>query len=314
MGSNAFLFPGQGAQYVGMGKDFYDQFPLAKQTFQEADDLLESHFSKLIFEGPSEELTLTKNSQLAIYIVSVAIWRCVQSQLPQLVPSVCAGLSLGEYSALTAAGKISFADCLALVRARGLFMHEAAQTNPGTMSVILGLQPEEVERLLLSSQPRRRVWIANLNCPLQVVIAGTKEDVEWANTELKGAGAKRALPLDVSGAFHTELMRPAQQRLEPLIQEAALLDSKVSLVMNVPGGFVSDLSEVRRHLVNQVVQPVLWEKGVHAMMEKGISLYIEMGCGKTLQGMNKRIGAPVPTLSIEKIQDLEEVNHAITAG
>jgi [acyl-carrier-protein] S-malonyltransferase len=298
----AFIFPGQGAQYVGMGKDFFDGFAEARLVFQEADDLLKASFSKLIFEGPKEELTLTKNSQLAIYIMSLAILRTFQKEFPEIEPHVCAGLSLGEYTALTAASRITFKECLPLVRARGLFMHEAAESTKGTMRVVLGMEEEEIRKILPEG-----IWVANLNCPGQVVIAGKESMMETAATLLKEKGAKRVLPLDVSGAFHTPLMRPAQEKLKPLIEGVTLKESPVEMVMNVVGGPVTSLAELKSAMISQVTSPVFWERGIRSIESRGIDFFLEIGCGKTLSGMNKKIGVQAPTLSLEKITDLRSL-------
>lgn len=303
----AFIFPGQGAQYPGMGRDFFENFAVARQVFEEADAILEKPFSKLIFEGPQEELTLTKNSQLAIFITSIAVLRVVQEQNPDLKPSVCAGLSLGEYTALVAAEKLSFKEALFLVRDRAAFMQDACVENPGSMQVVLGLEPSVIKDAI---QDIEDVWIANLNCPGQVVIAGTKEGLEEAASLLKEKGARRVMPLDVSGAFHSGLMQPAQNRLTPKIEEVALKDSNVKVAMNASGGFVSTPDEMRKYMAEQVTSPVRWQDCVEAMVEEGIEEFIEMGPGKTLSGMNKRIGVQVPTVSVEKI---EEVDHAPVA-
>lgn len=302
----AFLFPGQGAQYPGMAKDFYEQFSVAKEVFEEADSILKMPFSRLIFEGPASELTLTKNSQVGIYIASIAILRTLQHNFPDVQPIVCAGLSLGEYTALTAAQKISFEDCLKLVRSRALYMHEACEQNKGGMQVILGLEADVVEAVVQELGSASNVWVANLNCPGQVVIAGTQEGMDLAVLALKAKGAKRALALDVSGAFHSGLMHVAQQRLAAEILSTPLSQSAIQLVMNVPGDYVSDVDAMRRFLIDQVASPVRWEKGMRAMMAQEVEGYIEMGPGKTLAGMNKRIGVSQPTLSIEKVSDLEE--------
>lgn len=301
----AFIFPGQGAQYPGMGKDFYDQFPVARQTFEEADDFLKRPFSKLIFEGPAEELTLTKNSQIAIYIASIAILRVVQEKYPELQPSVCAGLSLGEYTAMTAAGKIGFTECLDLVRTRAKAMHQACEETKGTMQVVLGMTEEAVETVINELNPPHPVWVANLNCPGQVVIAGSLDAIALAADALKQKGAKRVLPLDVSGAFHSGLMRSAQEKLAAKIATVPFQDSPIEIVMNVPGDFVSETAQMRQALIDQVASPVRWEKGIRAMMEKKVDIYIEMGPGKTLSGMNKRIGVAEPTFTVEKTADLE---------
>ena len=311
----AFLFPGQGAQYPGMAKDFFDHFAEAREVFDESDDVLGVKFSALIFNGPASELTLTKNSQLGIYIASTAILRTVENQFPDLTPSVCAGLSLGEYTALLAAGKISFAEGLKLVEARAQYMNNACAAHPGTMQVVLGLEPSAVEEVLKKLNPPHQVWIANLNCPGQVVIAGSQSGIDAAVEPLKAKGAKRVLPLDVSGAFHSGLMQEAQSLLEPKIQETQFIDSPVQLVMNVTGSYVTDVDQIKQNLILQVTSPVRWEQGIRSMMQAGVEIYVEMGCGKTLQGMNKRIGVPQPTLSIEKISDLEtlsqmEIDHA----
>lgn len=308
MSKIAFLFPGQGAQYVGMGNDFFDAFSAARDVFQAADELLSMHFSKLIFEGPSDQLTLTKNSQLAIYIVSYAIWKAVEDQFPSLKPTACAGLSLGEYTALTVARKISFEECLRLVRARALYMHEAALAHPGTMQVVLNLSPEEVQEALKGIP---EAWVANINCPGQVVIAGTARALTLAAPLLKEKGAKRVLPLDVSGAFHSGLMQEAQDRLRQDVEQVGLTPSGIDFISNVPGDYVESLDKIRESLVRQVTQPVLWEQGIRALESRQMTTYYEIGPGKTLAGMNKRIGVSVPTISIEKVSDLEEIAHAI---
>lgn len=304
----AFLFPGQGAQYVGMGRDFYETFPVARQTFQEADDLLGEHLSRLIFTGDPAELTLTKNSQVAIFVVSIAILRALQQQFPLLRPSICAGLSLGEYTALIASEKIPFADCLQLVKKRAVAMHEACLLKKGVMQVVLGLTEEEVSEAI---QTLDAVWIANINCPGQVVIAGAEKAMSSATEVLKAKGAKRILPLEVSGAFHSGLMRPAQEKLEPEIARAPLVQSAIDLVMNVPGEIVRDTESMRRYLSDQVVSPVRWEKGVRTLQNK-VEGYLEIGPGKILSGMNKRIQVPNETVSVEKVIDFDQLEEYAT--
>ena len=300
MNKIAFIFPGQGAQYVGMAKDFYEAFPIVRETFEEASKILSFDFTRLILEGPETELVLTKNSQPAIFIVSVAILRCIEQQYPHLQPSVCAGLSLGEYTALYASGRISFADALKIVAARGKYMQEACQEEQGTMRVVLGLDPS-----IVSAHLPADVWIANLNCPGQVVIAGKVSAMPQAEELLKTAGAKRVLPLDVSGAFHTPLMRSAQEKLKPFLLGVTLQESITKLVMNVPGDFVDISSEIREHLIAQVASPTQWEKGIRLLED--VDLFIEIGPGKTLTGMNRKIGVKGQTLNIEKTTDLTQL-------
>lgn len=303
----AFLFPGQGAQYPGMGKDFYDQFLEAKEVFQEADDFLKACFSRLIFEGPQEELTLTKKAQIAIYITSIAILKVVRQQFAELYPSVCAGLSLGEYTALYAAGKISFLEGLSLVQCRAEAMQKACEERKGTMQVVLGLSEEVVQTIIDQLNPPHLVWVANLNCPGQIVIAGENQALVVAAEHLKQAGAKRVLRLDVSGAFHSGLMQSAQEALTQKIEQITWLESEIDVVMNVPGDFIRTKEDMKRALVEQVISPVRWEKGIRKMDASQIEMYIEMGPGKTLAGMNKRIGIQAPTWSIEKLSDLETI-------
>lgn len=301
----AFLFPGQGAQYPGMAKDFYDSFPAARQTFEEADDLLGTKLSTIIFNGPDQLLTETKNSQLGIYIASNAILRVINQLFPQLTPSYCAGLSLGEYTALTAAQKLSLVDGLTLVGHRGQYMNDACEATKGTMAVILGLNADQVEQLVKEVNLPNDLWAANFNCPGQVVISGTLKGIEAGTAAAKAKGAKRVLPLQVHGAFHSGLMKLAEEQLTPFIEEANLKDSKCDIVMNVPGKTVRIILEIRQFLIEQVTQPVRWEQGIRHLMDAGVDLFVEMGCGKTLAGFNKRIGVTVPTVSIEKTEDIK---------
>jgi [acyl-carrier-protein] S-malonyltransferase len=305
----ALLFPGQGSQVVGMGKDFYESFSLAKETFQEANDLLSYRLTDILFQGPEDILQQTKYSQLAIFVNSLALLRVVQQQMKELqTPFVCAGLSLGEYTALCASGRMGMADALQLVRTRAMLMNEACEQVLGVMSAVLGLDGPSVEDALKGISG---VWVANYNCPGQIVISGTKEGVEAGSIALKAKSAKRILPLSVHGAFHSGLMQSAQDGLAPFIAKASLQDSAVGLVMNVPGKFVHSLTEIRQNLTAQVTQSVRWDQGIREMEAKGVDLYVEIGSGKTLSGLNKKIGVKVPTLAVEKILDLDAVFQQI---
>jgi [acyl-carrier-protein] S-malonyltransferase len=314
MKQTAFLFPGQGAQYPGIGKDFYEAFRSARDLFDEADELLSFGLSKIIFEGPEALLTETKHSQLAIFVTSAALLKTLQECIPELVPSVCAGLSLGEYTALFASGRLPFAETLELVRLRGSAMNKACESSQGAMSAVLGLSAVQVEEIVSALYPAHRVWVANFNCPGQTVISGTKEGVAAASDVLKANGAKRILPLQVHGAFHSGLMQPAQDSLAPAILEAAIQDSSIAFAMNVPGGFVESVEQIKDNLIRQVTHSVRWEQSIQAMMERELSLYLEIGCGKTLSGMNRKIGVTAPALSLDKVADLDGVVKLLEIG
>lgn len=306
----AFLFPGQGAQYPGMAKDFFENFSIARATFEEADDTLHRNLSKIILEGPADELTETKNSQVGIYVACMAILRVIHEQYPHLKPFVCSGLSLGEYTALTASSKIDFKTCLSLVQYRGQYMNEACEIQTGTMAVVLGLEAKEVEEIIKGINLPEDLWAANFNCPGQVVISGTFKGIEAATLVLKTKGAKRILPLQVHGAFHSGLMKSAEERLAEHINQTSLMQNSTKLVMNVPGDFVEEISDIKKYLIQQVTSPVRWEQGVRAMGNSGVDLFLEVGCGKTLSGFNKRILPHIPTLSIERISDLNQLETA----
>lgn len=307
----AFLFPGQGAQYLGMAKGFYEQFPVAKQTFQEADDLLHRNLSKIVFEGPDEELTETRNSQAGIFVASMAILRVLQEKFPQLKPHVCAGLSLGEYTALAASGRLDFAKTLELVDKRGQYMNDACQANQGTMAVIMGLEAAAVEEMVEELQMPHDLWAANFNCPLQVVISGTMPGVEAGMIAAKKKGAKMIVPLKVHGAFHSGLMRYAEERLADHVNGAKLQDSAVGFVMNVPGDYAKDVEEIRHNLIRQVTSPVRWEHSIRSIEGQGVDEYLEIGCGKVLSGFNRRIGTKAPTSNLEHVEQLAMIEKIL---
>lgn len=310
----AFVFPGQGAQYPGMGKDFYESYQIARSVFEEADDRLGRDLSSVILKGPAETLTETRNSQTGIYVVSIAILRVLSELFPEMVPTFCAGLSLGEYTAATAAGYFTFGEGLPLVQNRGQFMNEACEATEGTMAVILGLSPTQVEEIVNDVNLPNDLWAANFNCPGQVVVSGTQKGIEAAAAAAKSKGAKRVLPLQVHGAFHSGLMREAQERLAEHVNEVRLREPKAELVMNVTGGIVKGESEVRDLLIRQVTSPVKWQQSIETIEREGVDLYIEMGPGKTLAGFNKRIGVQAPTISIEKIEDIKQLEEALTCS
>ncbi len=311
----AFLFPGQGAQYPGMGKDFFDQYSIAKETFQQADDLLHFSLSKLIFSGSLEELTLTKNAQTAIFVVSLALLRVLKKEMPNLELRATGGLSLGEYTALVAAGKLTFEEALLLVKKRAELMHNACERHKGTMAAVLGMDSEKLEKFMMPLR-KDQVYPANFNTPGQVVISGTFEGVEKASRLLKEEGVKEAkkikvIPLKVHGAFHSGLMEEAQISLAPEIEKASFLKSSIAVVMNVIGGFVEDTEKMKEALILQIVNPVRWQHCVETLDQSGIDLFIEIGPGKTLSAMNKKIGVKGKTLSLEKVSDLELIHQEV---
>lgn len=307
----AFLFPGQGAQYIGMGKDFHQQFAKARQVFEEADDILAEKLSHTIFSATESELMQTKNSQPAIFVVSLAILQVLKTLFGEFHPTACAGLSLGEYSALVAAGIMPFNAALPLVQKRGLFMHQACEDTPGTMAVVLGLADEDVEAQVARLDIAQELWTANFNCPGQVVISGTRRGIEMATEALLKNGAKRVMPLQVHGAFHSGLMQAAKEKLKPYIDAASFVKGHAKVAMNTPGDFVEAIDQMKTHLVNQVTSPVRWHRAVRNIDTSGIDLFVEIGCGKTLAGMNKRIGLSAPTISIDKIEDIASLEKAL---
>ncbi len=311
MKKTAFLFPGQGAQYPGMGRDFFEAFAVARRTFEEADDLLGFRLSKIIFEGSEDLLKETRYSQSAIFVNSVAILRVLLQMAPELQPAVCSGLSLGEYTALHASNRLGFAETLRLVHLRGSLLNEACEKTKGSMSAVLGLSALDVEKVILSLNPPHQIWVANFNCPGQTIISGSERGVAAAAELLKTKGAKRIIPLQVHGAFHSGLMQIAQDRLAPAIARALITKSSVEFVMNVPGNYVDAVDQIKENLTRQVTRSVRWEQGIHAMMKSGVSLYLEIGCGKTLTGMNKKIGMAEPSLFLEKVADLDEVVYLL---
>ncbi len=299
---NAFIFPGQGAQKPGMGKDFFETFLEAKEIFQEADEILSFSLSKLIFEGPMEKLTETMFSQPAIFVTSVAILTTLKKQFPSLKPSMTGGLSLGEYTALYAAGKVSFSECLKLVGARGKFMQEACVAYPGAMLVVMGLEEGEILK--------SGAWLANLNCPGQIVVACPKEKVDSITKNLQERGAKRVLPLAVSGAFHSPLMASARDKLEPLIEQVKFQDSDVLIAMNVVGDFVDDVDLIKKYLTEQVSSPTRWMECALSLARIEATHFYEIGPGQ-LSSMHRKMGIEAPVTGIEKVSDLERVYEAI---
>lgn len=280
----ALLFPGQGAQSVGMGKELAAAFPAAKARFEEADSILEYSISKLCWEGPAEELTRTEHCQPALYVTSMAALAALES-LTAVQPAAGAGLSLGEYTALAAAGALSFSDGLKLVRLRGQAMEEAAKSPPGAMASVLGLEVDQLQGVCAETGAQ----VANLNSPGQVVISGTSESVAAASAKAKEKGAKRVIPLEVGGAFHSRLMEPAAARLGEALKTVQVQAPRYPVASNVTGSFHADPAGIRQLLVRQLTEPVQWIACVQAMGKAGIKTYIEVGSGTVLKGLARKI-------------------------
>jgi [acyl-carrier-protein] S-malonyltransferase len=304
----AFIFPGQGAQKVGMGKALADAFPICRQAFEEADEALGESLSRLCFEGPEDRLLLTENTQPAILAVSVAAYRLVQSK--GLTPSFAAGHSLGEYSAHVAAGTVSFADALRTVRRRGQFMQEAVPLGEGAMSAVLGADADIVTRACDEARgelPGRIVSPANLNAPGQIVIAGHADAVARAGELAKLGGARRVIPLAVSAPFHCALMKPAEDRLAPILRGLASSNPTIPVVANVDAEPKLTAAEAVEALIRQVSMPVRWEDVVTRLVADGTERCIELGPGNVLAGLVKKIDRTVTVSSIEDPTGLEQL-------
>jgi [acyl-carrier-protein] S-malonyltransferase len=308
----AFVFPGQGAQKVGMGKTLAAEFPICRETFAEADAALGESLSALCFDGPDDRLMLTENTQPAILAMSTAVARLAVSK--GLRPAFAAGHSLGEYSAHVAAGTMSFADALRTVRRRGRYMQEAVPVGEGAMAAILGLDADGVARACADAAQGQVVTPANLNAPGQIVIAGHKEAVARASERAKELGARRAIPLAVSAPFHCPLMKPAEARLAPELRALATHDPAFPVVANVDAVPKRTASDSIEALVKQVSSPVRWEDVVRRLLADGATTFVELGPGTVLAGLIKKIERSATVVSVEHPNDVAALEFVLRAN
>ena len=305
MSKIAFIFPGQGAQACGMGKDFYEQTETGKRIFDKATELMGFSMPELCFEE-NDRLDITEYTQAAMVTASIAMMRVLEEN--GIRPDVAAGLSLGEYCALAAAGVMSDEDAIRTVRQRGIFMQEAVPVGQGAMAAILALDAAAIEEVTGAMEG---VWIANYNCPGQIVISGEKAAVEDACEKLKAAGAKRAVMLNVSGPFHSGMLADAGERLGEVLSQVELHEPQIPYVANVTAQYVKSAAEVKELLTRQVSSSVRWQQSVEAMIADGVDTFIEIGPGKTLAGFMRKISRDVKTLNVEKLEDISKVAEAL---
>jgi [acyl-carrier-protein] S-malonyltransferase len=306
----AFLFPGQGSQYAGMGKELAEKFQVARQVFEEADEALSFSISRLCFEGAEDELQLTENTQPAILSTSVAAFRVMQSE-GIASPTFVAGHSLGEYSSLVAAGAISLADAVRTVRARGRYMQEAVPVGTGAMAAVLGGERAAIEEACLEASKGQVCAFANINSPNQIVIAGNTEAVDRAIELLKGK-AKRVVKLNVSAPFHCALMKPAQDRLAFDLERIPFGEPRSSVVTNVDARIVTTPGELRDSLVRQVSSPVRWSESMDLLLQQGVTTFVEIGPGKVLSGLMRQINREVSCLNVEDSASLESARARLS--
>ncbi|HEX8366946.1 MAG TPA: ACP S-malonyltransferase [Pyrinomonadaceae bacterium] len=301
----AYIFPGQGSQAVGMGKDLFDNFPAAREVFEEADDALGFKLSEMCFAGDEADLQLTANTQPAILTTSVAAFRAMESEgFP--TPDYVAGHSLGEYSALVAAGAMSFTAAVKTVRKRGTYMQEAVPVGVGAMAAIIGLLPETIETACRDAAAGEICSPANINSPSQIVIAGNTEAIDRAIELLKQRGAKRAIKLNVSAPFHCALMLPAQERLAKDLQEIDFNDLRFPIIENVSAQANTKGARVRAALTEQVSKPVRWAQSVENLISAGVATFVEAGAGKILSGLVRQINRDVRCLNVENFDSLKQ--------
>lgn len=303
MGKTAFVFPGQGAQYVGMGKDFYEQIPVSKEMFELASKASGLDVAALCFEE-NENINITEYTQIAMLAMEVAVLKAIEEK--GYKPDVTAGLSLGEYGALAAAGVMSPEDVFKVVRKRGLYMQEAVPTG-GAMSAVLGMDAAQIEKVC--EETEGIVSIANYNCPGQIVITGEAQAVAKAAERLTAEGARKCVALKVSGPFHSEMLKGAGEKLGEVLDEVTVNDIAVPYLANVTADYVTDKEQVKPLLMQQVASSVRWQQSVEKMIADGVDTFVEIGPGKTLTGFMRKINKDVTTINIEKVEDLEKLSQ-----
>ncbi|MGG3507458.1 ACP S-malonyltransferase [Paenibacillus lautus] len=310
MGKTAFIFPGQGAQSVGMGKDAYDAVPAARDLFLAADDQLGFPLSSIIFNGPDEDLKQTVNTQPALLATSMAYLEAIRGK--GIEPDYVAGHSLGEYSALVCAGVLSFEEAVSIVRARGEYMEAAVPGGQGAMAAVLGADREALSELCKRITAEGHVVeLANMNCPGQIVISGSAQGVAAAAERVKEAGGKRAIPLEVSGPFHSTLMKEAADRLADKLEQAAFNTPSVPVVANVTARSVEDAAAIRGLLVEQVYSPVLWHDSVEWMIAQGVDTFVEIGPGSVLSGLIKKIDKSVKVINVNSLDSVSSLETVV---
>lgn len=309
MGKIGFLFSGQGAQYVGMGKELYNNFKSSRKVFEEAKDALSFDIGELCFNGSIENLNKTENTQPAILTTSIAALRALEDE--GIKPDVVAGLSLGEYSALVCSKALDFSNAVKLVKKRGKFMQEAVPEGKGSMAAIIGLEEEAVEKACKEASKIGIVQPANYNCPGQVVIGGEVKAVDLACMKAKKKGAKRVIKLSVSAPFHTPMLLPAAEKLSRELKKIEIMDIKIPVVTNVIADYIENKELVKGFLIKQVMYPILWTKCIIRMIIDGVDTFIEIGPGKVLGGFAKRIDRNLKICNIEDMKSLEKTLNVL---
>lgn len=305
MGKTAFMFPGQGAQYVGMGQDFYEQIPICREMFELASKAGGLDVPALCFEE-NEQINITEYTQIAMLAAEVAMLKAIEEK--GLKPDVTGGLSLGEYGALAASGVMSAEDVFMVVRKRGIYMQEAVP-NGGAMTAVLGLDTETIEKIC--EETPGTVTIANYNCPGQIVITGEEGAVQAASEKLTAAGAKRCVPLKVSGPFHSAMLTGAGEKLAKELENVEVHDIQIPYIANVTADYVTDKNEVKSLLQKQVSSSVKWQQTVERMIADGVDTFVEIGPGKTLSGFVRKINKDMKVISIEKVEDLQKLEELL---
>ncbi len=309
----AFLFPGQGSQVSGMGKDLYEKYDAAKKVFETADKVLGFKISEICFNGTDEELKMTKNSQPAILATSLAFLETLKSEI-DIVPVATAGHSLGEYGALYTAGVLDMGDAIAITGKRAELMNDAANATNGSMAAVIGLTPDEILEGLKELQNEGVISVANYNSPAQTVITGEKELIEKSVDILKAKGAKRVIPLAVSGAFHSELMASASEKFADFVKDYNFKNAEIPVYENVDGMPITDGEELKKRVPTQIRSSVHWTETINGMINEGITTFVELGAGKVLAGLNKKINAEVKTYNVYDVASLEETVNELKQG